>query len=126
MIKIFGHIRQRYISGGITKKYVLYTIGEIVLVVIGILIALQINNWNEDKSVEKQLYTNIISIKEDIQEESILLNTIINTLDNQEQASLHIISIMESKNKIINDSLTFIIDFHSFATTPILVGRNNT
>lgn len=53
MIKIFRHIRQRYISGGKTKKYVLFVIGEIVLVVIGILIALQINNWNEDKSVEK-------------------------------------------------------------------------
>jgi hypothetical protein len=87
MIKIVRHIRQRYISEGKTKKYVLYAIGEIVLVVIGVFIALQINNWDEDKSAEKQLYTNIISIKEDIQEESIILNTIINTLDNQEQAS---------------------------------------
>jgi hypothetical protein len=54
------------------------------------------------------------------------MTTIINTLDNQEQASLHIIPIMESENKVIIDSLKFIIDFNSFATTPILVDRNNT
>jgi len=35
------------IESGIARKYLLYAIGEIALVVIGILIALQINNWNE-------------------------------------------------------------------------------
>ncbi|WP_052158335.1 DUF6090 family protein [Lacinutrix jangbogonensis] len=54
MIKIFRHIRQRYISEGKTKKYLLYAIGEIVLVVIGILIALSINNWNEDRRASKE------------------------------------------------------------------------
>ncbi len=37
-------------------KYFLYAIGEIVLVVIGILIALQINNWNVQKVKEKEAY----------------------------------------------------------------------
>ncbi len=126
MIKFFRHIRQRYISEGKTKKYLLYAIGEIILVVIGILIALQINNWNETKKAEKQLHTNIISIKEDIQEESLIINSTINTLNNQEKASLHLIPIIESSNKVITDSLTFILDFNSFTTTPILVDRNNT
>ena len=36
------------------SRYVLYALGEIVLVVIGILIALQINNWNEDRKAAKQ------------------------------------------------------------------------
>nr|WP_321224455.1 DUF6090 family protein [uncultured Psychroserpens sp.] len=49
MIKFFRHIRQRYISEGKATKYFKYAIGEIVLVVIGILIALQINNWNENR-----------------------------------------------------------------------------
>jgi hypothetical protein len=47
MIKFFRKIRQRLLSDGKFSKYLLYAIGEIVLVVIGILIALQINNWNE-------------------------------------------------------------------------------
>ena len=36
-----------------TGKYFKYAIGEIVLVVIGILIALQINNWNENRKIDK-------------------------------------------------------------------------
>lgn len=47
MIKFFRKIRQNLLSEGKTGKYLKYAIGEIVLVVIGILIALQINNWNE-------------------------------------------------------------------------------
>lgn len=49
MIKFFRHIRQNMINQSRTKKYLLYAIGEIILVVIGILIALQINNWNENR-----------------------------------------------------------------------------
>lgn len=47
MIKFFRKIRLNLLSEGQTAKYLKYAIGEIVLVVIGILIALQINNWNE-------------------------------------------------------------------------------
>ena len=48
MIKFFRKIRQNLLSEGKTGKYLKYAIGEIILVVIGILIALSINNWNED------------------------------------------------------------------------------
>ncbi|PHQ28453.1 DUF6090 family protein [Leeuwenhoekiella nanhaiensis] len=49
MIKFFRKIRKRLLDEGKTNKYIKYAIGEIVLVVIGILIALQINNWNEGR-----------------------------------------------------------------------------
>ncbi|WP_298903868.1 DUF6090 family protein [uncultured Psychroserpens sp.] len=49
MIKFFRRIRQRLLSENKFSKYLLYAIGEIILVVIGILIALQINNWNEER-----------------------------------------------------------------------------
>lgn len=49
MIKFFRKIRQNFLSEGKTGKYLTYAIGEIVLVVIGILIALSINNWNENR-----------------------------------------------------------------------------
>ena len=47
MLTFFRKIRKELLDGGATRKYLLYAIGEITLVVIGILIALQINNWNE-------------------------------------------------------------------------------
>jgi hypothetical protein len=62
MIKFFRKIRQNLLSEGKTGKYLKYAIGEIVLVVIGILIALSINNWNENrksKRVVKEIYRNL-------------------------------------------------------------------
>ena len=54
MIKFFRKIRQNLLSEGKTGKYLKYAIGEIVLVVIGILIALSINNWNQDRIYNKE------------------------------------------------------------------------
>ena len=53
MIKFFRRIRQKLLQENRFSKYLLYAIGEIILVVIGILIALQINNWNEEQKLEK-------------------------------------------------------------------------
>lgn len=49
MIKFFRHIRKSLLMENKTSKYFKYAIGEIILVVIGILIALQINNWNQER-----------------------------------------------------------------------------
>ena len=47
MINFFRKIRQQLLTDNKISKYLIYAVGEIILVVIGILIALQINNWNE-------------------------------------------------------------------------------
>ena len=49
MLTLLRKIRRSLIKSGSTKSYLFYAIGEIALVVIGILIALQINNWNEER-----------------------------------------------------------------------------
>ena len=57
MIRFFRQIRQRLLTDNKFSKYLLYAIGEILLVVIGILIALQVNNWNDerkDRRLEKE------------------------------------------------------------------------
>ena len=59
MIKFLEKIRHKLLIENKFSKYLLYAIGEIILVVIGILIALQIKNWNEEnkeRRVEKQRY----------------------------------------------------------------------
>lgn len=64
MIKFFRRIRQKLIDEGNLRKYLLYAVGEILLVVIGILIALQINNrnqYNKDRVLEIQILEEIKS-----------------------------------------------------------------
>ena len=52
MLTFLRNIRKSLIESGSAQKYLLYASGEIALVVIGILIALQINNWNEEQKQE--------------------------------------------------------------------------
>ncbi len=66
MIKLFRNIRQNLLAEGKTSRYLKYAIGEIILVVIGILIALSINNWNETRKERFQEVLNLKNIQKDI------------------------------------------------------------
>ena len=74
MIKFFRHIRRALLGEGKFSKYLLYAIGEIVLVVIGILIALQINNANEIKSNEERLLGILQEIETDLYNDKVYSN----------------------------------------------------
>ena len=71
MIKFFRKIRQNLVMENKTGKYFKYAIGEIILVVIGILIALQINNWNENKKQLKAEKIVLNNIHKDLATDSI-------------------------------------------------------
>jgi len=84
MIKFFRQIRQNLLMENKTGKYFKYAIGEIALVVIGILIALQINNWNENskaKALElktlKELRADLAQTANDIRGDSLNFENII-------------------------------------------------
>ena len=78
MIKFFRKIRQNLLMENKTSKYFKYAIGEIILVVIGILIALTINNWNETRKANN----NEITLLQKLQEEnSINLESLIYDVD---------------------------------------------
>lgn len=66
MIKFFRKIRQRLLTENKFSKYLLYAIGEIILVVIGIMIALQFNNLNEEKKKQRNIDQLIIDIEQDL------------------------------------------------------------
>ena len=68
MIKFFRQIRQKILSEKKLFKYLLYAIGEIILVVIGILIALQIDNWNENRKAEIEEIKILKNLKSDLEE----------------------------------------------------------
>jgi len=64
MIKFFRKIRQQLLNENKFSKYLLYAIGEIFLVVIGILIALQINTWNKNKIEAQKEYNALVQMKD--------------------------------------------------------------
>ena len=68
MIKLFRHLRKELMEQNKTTRYFKYAIGEIILVVIGILIALQINNWNQERLNNKQEQQILLQLKSEFEE----------------------------------------------------------
>lgn len=75
-MKIFRKTRQKNLSENKFSKYFVYAIGEIVLVVIGILIALQINNWNQTKKDDHALKEHLVKIKSHTMEDLYKLDSL--------------------------------------------------
>jgi hypothetical protein len=75
MIKLFRNIRKNLLNEGKTTKYFKYAIGEIVLVVIGILIALSINNWNENRLISINETKLLTELYNDAKVDSIFFKT---------------------------------------------------
>jgi hypothetical protein len=63
MIQYFRKIRQNLLSEGKTGKYIKYALGEILLVMIGILLALQVNTWNENRKLNTQEFKLLESLQ---------------------------------------------------------------
>ena len=111
MIKFFRKIRHNLLLKNQTGKYFKYAIGEIVLVVIGILIALQINNWNQnriDRNDEKDI---IAKLNNDFKENKKLLEVYILNLQNEMDANNELMRLIgASKKELLKrnlDSLFF-------------------
>jgi hypothetical protein len=66
MIKLFRNIRQKLLNEGRTSKYLTYAVGEIILVVIGILIALSINTWNQERQACLKEEGYLINLERDL------------------------------------------------------------
>jgi hypothetical protein len=67
MIKFFRKIRQKMLTQNRFSKYLIYAIGEIVLVMIGILLALQVNNWNEVRKNRKAEHEDLVNLKQEFE-----------------------------------------------------------
>ncbi|MCJ7758759.1 MAG: DUF6090 family protein [Gillisia sp.] len=119
MIKFFRKIRQKLLAENKFSKYLVYAIGEILLVVIGILIALQVNNWNEHRksiNAEKQYYKNI---KRQLQEDIIVIKSNIDFNQRYYKQYQYAIQLINTNNQSNLDSLGIIAinlleysDFH--------------
>jgi len=73
MINFFRRIRKKLADDNQFFKYTRYAIGEILLVVIGILIALQINNWNEVKKTDVKIKNSLVALRNDLIQDTLLI-----------------------------------------------------
>jgi hypothetical protein len=69
MLKFFRSIRQKLVNEGRIKNYLTYAMGEVILLVVGILIALQINNWNNDRSNHQKELEYLKNIQRDLRDQ---------------------------------------------------------
>ena len=121
MIKFFRKIRYNLMEQNKIGKYFKYAIGEIVLVVIGILIALSINNWNEIKFERKIEKEYIVSLIEDLKTDSTRLSFLVKRF---ETAELKLDTVLKMYHKLAvgyNDTLRrnlpAVINFPDFTYT---------
>lgn len=98
MIKFFRRIRKQLLADNKFTKYLLYAVGEIVLVVIGILIALQINNKNEAQNNETRFVKVLKEIRQDL--ETDLINSVSPLEGGKEMDSLTALIL---KNKLTKE-----------------------
>jgi hypothetical protein len=108
-------------------KYLKYAIGEIILVVIGILIALGINNWNENRKTEEQIKQFLISLKSDLRND---LNEIKIVTEAQFMRYNRITEAIELSKKpnlksiILNDSIKYYNPGSNFTFFPTVGSYN--
>ncbi|WP_412561494.1 DUF6090 family protein [Winogradskyella sp. MIT101101] len=114
MIKFFRHIRQSMINQNRTKKYLLYAIGEIILVVIGILIALQINNWNEDQKSRKDERYVLTEVLKNLEEDAILVKEIIEQRQKAKTAIIELQKFVSSESRDTDSLKFYLVDILTF------------
>ena len=100
MLKFFRKIRRKIIDEGNLKSYLFYSIGEILLVVIGILIAVQINNSNLNNSNEKELHNSYENLYLDLKNDIIKFKEVNSVLEDRIEAARSILLLLLKKNDI--------------------------
>ena len=122
MIKFFRHIRRSLVNENKMGKYFKYAIGEIILVVIGILIALQVNNWNDNRKSRNTQKVLTTSIKQDLKADVAYLKNFLAQTDTLyqvlKQQSKKVNRVSYSKDSLVHfirkEINVFIITFSGF------------
>lgn len=117
MIKFFRKIRQNLIMENKKGKYLKYAIGEIILVVIGILIALSINNWNENKKERTQEQELLTQLESEFQSNLEQLDQKTDLRNQMIEASLKLLNTIDYPETRHSDSIVKYISLTAIAPT---------
>ncbi len=129
MFKFFRKIRQKLLSENKLNKYLIYAFGEIILVVIGILIALQINNWNLDQQTRKKEWAYLQEIRTNLQRDSLKLHVVLDFNHDKEEMAVEMLQIFvdsltnEERFRIFNEKANDFTFFQVF--DPVRIAFNN-
>jgi len=106
MIKFFRKIRQNLLLEGKTGKYLKYAFGEVVLVMIGILLALQVNNWNELRKENKKEKLYLTQLFNEFKKDSTNLEWITGLAESKINQADTVIQLIKIKNSNLKDSIS--------------------
>ena len=101
MIKFFRKIRQRLLTENKFRKYLLYAFGEIILVVIGILIALQVNNLNEKSKLNNETQEIFKSLNDEFKNNRAVLKERIDALENTNKYVKAVLDLTNSDESVL-------------------------
>ena len=101
MLTFFRRIRKGLLGSGEARKYMLYAIGEISLVVLGILIALQINNWNESRKDRIKEIGVLVDVSKNLMRNNDIIRSSLKMIQDFDQFSSRVASTMQEGNPII-------------------------
>lgn len=90
-------------ESGKTSKYFKYAIGEIVLVVIGILIALSINNWNEHQKEKKEVSNIYVRVVKDFENSASEIDSILNEMNPRIPVMLRLMREEIDRDSLLTD-----------------------
>ncbi len=119
MIRLFGQIRQQLITNSRFSRYLLYATGEVFLVVIGILIALQIDNWNEERKDRRAERGIIENLRQEFLANQAELDSTLEVVAKNRHANLLLMEFFgqprEALEKVNLDSIVFFsVEYHRF------------
>ena len=100
MIKFFRHIRRSLLNQNKMGKYFKYAIGEILLVMVGILLALQVNTWNNNRIEANREQTVLKNLRSDFNDLVAELDRIYDNTEESYESSLRLLDIIKDESQI--------------------------
>ena len=110
MISFFRKIRERLLSESKISNYLLYAIGEILLVMIGILLALQVNEWNNDRIDKKKEQNILLNLRVDFQNNISNIDEVYASFMQAYEASVDLLDIIKNDEDIDPQETERLID----------------
>ena len=126
MITLLRRMREKYIGDGHVRKYLVYGVGEILLVVIGILLALQLDEWkttNQNRSIAQE-YIQLLIL--DLEADVNMLEDLAQQSRDKHEDSQNLMRLYEKEENAFEDSLSILVAIQAIGRSNSPSFRNNT